>query len=128
MKYKSGYKYQLYTTEIFTTGIIGYEISNQFCTLDWKGNLKVRQGYAYDGPTCAIHTKTFMRGSLAHDALCQFIREGQLPESARKPADNVLILICKQDGMCAVRRWWVRKGVHLGKFIAQKKREILEAP
>jgi hypothetical protein len=72
-----------------------------------------------------------MRGSLVHDALYQLMREGLLdPEQWREPADSLLRAICREDGMSAIRAWWVYKGVRLGGSSAAKKQEneLLFAP
>lgn len=78
--------------------------------------LHVDRGYAWDGPSGpAWDTPTFMRGSLVHDALYQLMREGHLPASRyRDDADRELKLVCVEDGMIALRAWWVYRGVRLG--------------
>lgn len=111
--YKEGYKFQLAKTYYYQTKIIGIraEIPGSLF-LDTDGMLIVYKGYAWDGASGpAIDTKNFMRGSLIHDVLYQLIWEGLLPFYYRKDADDVLIKICKEDGMCAPRRWWVKLAV-----------------
>ncbi len=115
--YNSGYKYQLKEEYTFaSTGIMPPEdIATEFIRLDLNGNLTIAKGYAWDGPSGpTIDTRNFMRGSLAHDALYQLMREGHLDEDTwRDPADRFLQKICKEDGMWALRAWWVYQGVHL---------------
>ena len=111
--YRAGYKYQLARTYSIKLGIAG-AADTLFFTL-WKGDLTIREGYAWDGPSGpAIDTANFMRGSLVHDVLYQLIREGYLPESSRELADRILQRICKEDGMSALRAWWVYTGVRFG--------------
>jgi hypothetical protein len=52
-----------------------------------------------------------MRGSLVHDVLYQLIREKHLPLSYRDKADRLLQQMCKEDGMWAIRAWYVYQGV-----------------
>lgn len=78
------------------------------------GWLFLRKGYAWDGPSGpTFDTPSFMRGSLVHDALYQLIREGQLGVEHRKAADQLLRRICREDGMSAVRAWWVYQAVRI---------------
>ena len=70
--------------------------------------LQVHDRYAWDGPSGpTIDTKTFMRGSLFHDALCQLIGEGLLDKKYRKYADQLLRQHCLEDGMSKFRAWYV---------------------
>lgn len=114
--YKGGYKFQLKADYVIETELR----PTQECELDYvgirkSGLLVVRSGYAWDGPSGpTIATKTFMRGSLVHDALYQLIREGTLDISVfRDPADKLLQKICLEDGMFAFRAWYVYHGVRL---------------
>ena len=77
------------------------------------GLLIIRKGYAWDGATCAIDTKDFMRGSCVHDAICQMVETGKLDHSNRKKADILLGRIIKEDGMPFFRRWWAYAAVRL---------------
>ncbi len=70
--------------------------------------LKVYKHYAWDGPSGpTFDTKTFMRGSLFHDALCQLIGDGLLDKKYRKYADQLLRKIILEDGMNKFRAWYV---------------------
>ena len=111
IRYRDGYKYQLVETYTCKTSIVGQQSESEFIKLDDDGTLTIRRGYAWDGPSGpAIDTKNFMRGSLVHDALYQLMREGLIPESLRDAADRVLRDICREDGMTALRGWWVYNG------------------
>jgi hypothetical protein len=115
--YKSGYKYQLAKKCIYKSPILGYDILTRYIRLEKDGTLTIYQGYCWDGPSGpTIDSKSFMRGSLIHDALYQLLREGHLPQSERFMADKILQYICLEDGMCSLRAWWVFKGVR--KFAA----------
>ena len=132
IRYQAGYKYQLaelYTvfTDIKPTGSLDHE----FIRLDSSGWLKIKSGYAWDGPSGpTVDSKNFMRGSLVHDALYQLMREGLLPESCREQADNELRRICREDGMSWLRAWYVFKAVrNFGSSSAALAPDpILEAP
>ena len=79
------------------------------------GKLTIKKGYSWDGPSGpTIDTKTFMQGSLVHDALYQLMREGIIAQDQRKRADEILREICLKDGMSKIRAWWVYKGVRIG--------------
>ena len=70
------YKYQLmkkgYTCQV---NIRKISAKTAFIQLTAKGKLTIKRGYAWDGPSGpTIDTKTFMRGSLVHDALYQLMR------------------------------------------------------
>ena len=116
--YNGGYKYQLKEACTFDkTGIIPAAIIvTDYLSLDLEGNLAVARGYAWDGPSGpTVDSKNFMRGSLAHDALYQLMREGALDHgNCREPADRLLQRICQEDGMSALRAWWVYLGVRIG--------------
>lgn len=101
MKYRKGYKYQVAEDCSFLTSIhYSTDIKTEFIYLFYSGRLHIKSGYAWDGasgPT--IDTKSSMRGSLVHDALYQLMRQGLLPISFRKAADEELYKYCVEDGM-----------------------------
>lgn len=115
MKYKSGYKYQLKENYFIFAGIYPTQrITTEYIEMTVSGSLCIKAGYAWDGPSGpSIDTKTFMRGSLVHDALYQLIREGHLPMTMREHADSLLHDICLQDGMSSFRAWYVHAAVTL---------------
>ena len=120
--YRGGYKYQLARTYVHDRPLLvfpGADIVEDFIELTMNGILTIKKGYAWDGPSGpTFDTKTFMRGSLVHDALYQLLRLGLLSNvldtdgKARLIADLELKRICLEDGMWRVRAWWVFKGVH----------------
>ena len=101
------WKYQLLRDWYTDTEMTGHYIENQMFTLHLSGRLIVKRGYAWDGPSGpTIDTKTFMRASVVHDVFYQCMREGQLPKSSRKLADQELVRYAKLDGMNPVRRFY----------------------
>lgn len=132
IQYKEGYKYQLATKYAINTGIEGYEIKecHEFLSMTPDGWLTIYAGYAWDGASGpAIDTKNFMRGSLVHDALYQLIGLGLIGVNHRINADRLLQQICRQDGMSAIRAWWVYQGVRFGGGPAvEQTNPILTAP
>jgi hypothetical protein len=133
VRYRAGYKYQL--VENVSTAISIYpleEIETDYILLNRLGLLTIKKGYAWDGPSGpTIDTKTFMRGSLVHDALYQLIRMGKLNSEHRKEADKILRKICLEDGMCKARAWWVYRAVRRCGWTAidpKKELNIKEAP
>ena len=117
ISYKEGYKYQLvetYCTEINIKP--NQDIVTDYIELNTEGNLIIKKGYAWDGPSGpTIDTLNFMRGSLVHDALYQLMRQEHIDKGEyREPADRLLQDMCRKDGMTALRAWWVYQGVYLG--------------
>lgn len=120
--YKSlkNYKYELllpywYQTDIKTEKQIRIETTGikTFVSLDLDGLLKISAGYAWDGPSGpTFDTKSFMRGSLVHDALYQLMREEKLDHiKYRDTADQILKKICLEDGMGSFRAAYVYRFV-----------------
>ena len=106
VSYKKGYKYQIveeYQEDIDVKPL--QDIDSDYIDLTAEGRLTLKSGYAWDGPSGpTFDTRNFMRGSLVHDALYQLMREEHLDKDTwRKPADELLRLMCRQDGM-----WWLR--------------------
>ena len=117
------YKYQIHTSYQFRTNIQPAEaIHTDFVQLKKNGLLLISENYAWDGPSApTIDTKTFMRGSLVHDALYQLIRLGYLPEESRDQADLLLKKICLEDGMNPFRASYVYRAVHwFGRLFTRK--------
>ena len=85
------------------------DLEYKYMSLSKGGTLIVREGYAWDGPSGpTIDTPNFMRGSLVHDALYQIMRLGGLDHKKyRKRADEILREMCVEDGMSAIRAWYV---------------------
>jgi hypothetical protein len=112
--YKAGYKYQLKETYKVSIAIRPkVAINTAFITLSTRGQLVVKAGYAWDGPSGpTIDTLDFMRGSLVHDALYQLMRERHLDhELHRDAADRELQRLCVEDGMSQARAWVVYEAV-----------------
>ena len=124
---------QTYFFEIFHTPIrVNRHISIKFITLSKGGKLTIKSGYAWDGPSGpTIDTNTFMRGSLAHDALYQLMRMGLLGIEWRVPSDRYLQELCIEDGMWRIRAWYIYKGLQVADGDAampENIKEILVAP
>jgi hypothetical protein len=133
IKYRNGYKYQLveeYSVEVSVRP--AEQIDTDYIALSPAGLLTVKKSYAWDGPSGpSIDTKSFMRGSLVHDALYQLMRDGYLPALCREPADLELHRICREDGMSKLRAWYVLLGVRkFADFAAapESRKPVLEAP
>lgn len=133
IKYKQGFKYQLYEDYFIQLKKLPQEqvYRGRYLYLDETGLLTIANGYCWDGPSGpTIDSKNFMRGSLVHDALYQLIRWGDLPENDwREYADDVLRKICLEDGMSRFRAWYVYKSVRgFGGMAVQKPKKVLIAP
>lgn len=121
------YRYQLmYPYHVETPFRPRAEKRTPFVDLHRDGKLCIAVRYAWDGPSGPVlHTPTFMRASLIHDALYQLMRLGKLDYRAnRKQADELLRIICIQDGMSAFRSWYVYLAVRIfGRAHARPSRE-----
>lgn len=133
IEYRSGYKYQLATGYGVQTNIYSPEaILTEFITLSMNGLLFIKRGYAWDGasgPT--IDTKSSMRGSLVHDALCQLMRLGLLGSEWRYAVDRELEIKCLEDGMWRWRaRLWFKAVRRVGKFatLPENTKQVHVAP
>lgn len=101
------WKYQLLSNWHADTEIKGFHIEKPMFILRRTGRLTVLRGYAWDGPSGpTFDTKSFMRASVVHDVLYQCLREGLLPPSYRKRADQELRRYEKMDGMNLIRRFY----------------------
>lgn len=106
ISYRADYKYQLATSYKLNISIRPTSaIETDFIDLDSDGNLLVKKGYAWDGPSGpVIDTDKSMRASLVHDALYQLMRLEQLnARTHRKAADQLFKDICKEDGVSNLR-------------------------
>lgn len=114
VRYRSGYKYQLRAEHVDSVSIRpDAAIDTGFVKLSEDGTLTLSNGYAWDGPSGpTIDTKSFMRGSLVHDALYQLMRLEELDKGTwREEADRELRRMCREDGMSWIRAWWVYQAV-----------------
>jgi len=134
IRYRSDYKYQLAEGyEVRTLLRPKAPITTGFIDLDVAGNLYIRKGYAWDGPSGPVKdTPENMRASLVHDALYQLMRLGELKSRThRKTADIQFMEICKEDGVPArTANLWYRGLRRFGRPAAspQHKKKIVRAP
>jgi hypothetical protein len=108
------YKYQLVSDCVIHIDIRPEkDVEAPFIRLSTDGSLTIRQHYAWDGPSGpTIDTRTFMRGSLVHDALYQLMRMSKLDHRIhRESADRLLKAMCLRDGMNPFRAWYTYHGV-----------------
>ncbi len=132
--YRSGYKYQLangYRNKILIKPEV--DIKTEFIDLDTDGNLLIRRGYCWDGPSGPVKdTHDNMRGALEHDALYQLMRQNELDsEFYREAADKQFIATMEIDGVSRFRRWLDYRGLRrFAAFAAdpENKKKIHRAP
>jgi hypothetical protein len=120
-----GWKYIVDETISYRTTICDYartidykdEVLARLCP---SGELIVRPGYAWDGPSGpTIDTPDWMDASLVHDILYQFMRTGQLPnddsyrsrEKMRRKADDLMYKMLLEAGMPWLRALYSYYGV-----------------
>jgi hypothetical protein len=102
IRYRSEYKYQLADGYSIKTPIKPKQnIKTNFIHLDSEGNLLIKSGYAWDGPSGPVlDTDDNMRASVVHDALYQLMRNDEISSRThRKAADQLFKDICKKDGV-----------------------------
>jgi hypothetical protein len=158
IRYKSGYKYQLYGefyplmlplepwTDIFDynrntktirhmsgvkAGIPSHIGIGPFLRLWPNGKMRILAGYAWDGPSGpAFDTNNFMVPSMVHDAIYQLMRNKVLPRDPyREIADEMMYEMCRERGMSSIRAWWCKRGVRqFGEDAATIKKTIHIAP
>lgn len=116
-----------------------------------SGLLVISSWYAWDGPSGPtkyisailriipivgvslwwLFIRSFIRGSLIHDALYQLIRNNLLDPELRDWVDRELIRICKEDKMSSIRRKWIYRGLQVGggsSIRPENKQKIYRAP
>lgn len=77
--------------------------------------LTIAKGYAWDGASSIMPDITsVMSASLYHDALYQLMREGVLPQTARKRIDQIFREVCIASGMNRPLAWTAYRAVRLG--------------
>lgn len=75
LEYIEGMKYQTAADYRVQTPVTGYDIDHEYFKLSKDGQLWVKRGYAWDGPSGPVfHTKSAMIPSLEHDVFCQMMR------------------------------------------------------
>lgn len=113
--YAEGYKYQLVRDYSVMVDIANEIINSEYIKLYPDGQLIIKQGYAWDGPSGpTIDTKDSMRGALIHDALYQCMRDYGLDRDKYKDvADTEFRKACVEDGMSKFRAGYMYYGVKL---------------
>ncbi len=134
IRYRGDYKYQLASEYRIKINILPAEdIFTDFIDLKEDGELRVKNSYAWDGPSGpVIDTKENLRASLVHDALYQLMRLEELnSRTYRKTADKIFRNICKKDGVSSISANVYYKALRrFGKPATspEKKRKIRRAP
>jgi hypothetical protein len=132
--YRSGYKYQLAADYAISSGIKpAGNVDTKFIKLDTQGNLRILEGYAWDGPSGpVVDARDNMRASLVHDALYQLMRQRKLTAKAYKDkADKLFKKICIADGVSRSTAEIYYLGLKLGGKPAtdpKNEKPVLRAP
>jgi hypothetical protein len=106
---KKHWKYQLGQDHVENLELKPREaISTAFIKYSKNGRLRIKKGYAWDGPSGPmVDDSSNMRASLVHDVLYQLMRMGELDhKSNRALADKIFFEMCRQDGMKPLRAKW----------------------
>lgn len=132
IRYRPGYRFQLAEPFQCATPIREACAGNHWVGLSADGTLTIAAAYAWDGASGPIaQDATVVRGSLAHDALYQLMREFGLSRSWREAADGLMRLMFQADGMHPAMAAIAYKAVRLlgGQFLdPSSARPLLLAP
>ena len=135
MKYRKGYKYQVADDDYIQTEIYPkHDIEIKFVSLSKKGLLRVKTGYASDGPsgpTIDRPRSHVIRGAVFHDALYQLMRMELLDSYWRPFADRLAYQTWLKDGMWKWRARQRYKAISKhASFAAEpkNKKKIYESP
>lgn len=106
------YKYRLLADLVLQSSIKDIFVRTEYIELRYDGQLTLRKGYAWDGPSGpTVDTKDSLAGSAGHDALYQLITLKAIPSSMRERADDDLRDWCVEDGMNPARADYWYAGV-----------------
>lgn len=131
MKYRKthGYKYMISEDEkIKLPFSLGQKINLRFIALN-NDILTLRVGFLSDGPSGpTIDTKDSLKGAFCHDALYLMMELGHLDKSLKPMVDNILEIICEQEGMNPVRAslWDVAVSIFGGIWMKKRDKEFNE--
>jgi hypothetical protein len=116
--YQGGYKYRMTRPGSINLNLfrpfprLRTDIATEYITLTKDGILGWAKNYAWDGcsgPT--FDDDSNMRGGAWHDMGYQLMRDGLLPLSYRGYFDDILRLVCLDDGMQDFRAWYYHESV-----------------
>ncbi len=82
--------YQLTESCSIQTTITGYDIDEPLFSLSPDGLLTLKIHFAWDGPSGAVNTRSFIISSGYHDALCKMINRALLPVEEQCKADGLM--------------------------------------
>lgn len=133
IKYRKGYKYQLYEMAEKQLGILpAFPYTGEFIEITRTGLMRLHKGYAWDGPSGpTFDTLDALRGSLYHDGGYQLMRLGVIDRKYRRYIDHILYQTCIEDGMHPVRAkiWEDAVNLFAGDMAkAEMERPVLTAP
>jgi len=121
IKYAHGYKNVLKEDVAIDIGLKGFAFETDYIVLDVNGLMTIKKGYAWDGVSGPTYDdQTNIGPSLFHDAGCQSMRLGLLPEWLRAWFDDQFVERCRRCGMNRFRAWYYRLFVPLGKNASKK--------
>jgi len=110
IKYSAGYKYQLRADHLHPLDItVGQAIKDDWVMITLDGQLLIKKGYAWDGPSGEIDLwvmsiditpddKRNIRASLYHDALYGLMRRELLSKDYKGYADMLFYRTLLSDG------------------------------
>lgn len=135
IKYRSlrNWKYQLVRPYKVSTPLLNHAVDEQFYRLNKTGDLLIRKGYCWDGPSGPTwDSPSSLRPSLVHDVFYQMMRKRSVKLDYRKVVDDFFHTQLLEAGMDRFRAWYFWKAVRLfGKSAAssaEPENEVMTAP
>ena len=111
-------------TEVYGAPFTLYDSAGYVVAVHHLGGLmELCAGYQWDGASGPTwDTESTYWASAVHDAFYEAISSGQLPMVFRKPADQLLRDMMRDDGAGRVRSWYYWAAVRLfGRFAIDRK-------
>lgn len=123
VKYKKRYQYELLDSFSFSTSFKPpSNVELKYIRIDTDGKITAKPGYAWDGATGAIDTKSTMKASLLHDICYQLLKLNVIPMRYRKEFDGLYYKTALQNGMFIGRAFYHYAAVRIFGDNALKKR------
>lgn len=123
VRYKKRYQYELLESFSFKTSFKpATTVELKYIRIDVDGRITAKPGYAWDGATGAIDTKSTMKASLIHDVCYQLLNLNVIPMRYRKEFDVMYYQTALRNGMFIGRAFYHYAAVRMFGDNALRKR------
>lgn len=134
IRYKSGKRFVLHDPYSIQTTIVGYDLFGEFFALSRDGVLHFSPGYSWNGAgtnliqSFILTRKKTIRPSMVHDALCELLEAGLLPQHEKALVDLTYYTVCYENKVSKIRAsLYLGFLLNLGNYSVRKE-VIEEAP